>query len=67
MQTKPSALHIIWSMIAAFCGIQNNANHDIDNDYIEEAGLWPYILAGVGMTIVFAASLSLIVKLIISQ
>jgi len=55
-------LQIIWSMIAAFCGVQNQDNHDRDDAYIEEVGFRPYIIAGILLTLVVIATLWLIVK-----
>jgi len=55
-------LQIIWSMIAAFCGVQNQDNHDRDDAYIEEVGFRPYIIAGIVLTVVVIATLWLIVK-----
>ena len=55
-------LQIIWSMIAAFCGVQNQDNHDRDDAYIEEVGFRPYIIAGIVLTLVVIATLWLIVK-----
>jgi hypothetical protein len=52
-------------MIAAFCGVQNDANHDRDNAYIEEVGFRPYIIAGIVLTLAVIAGLWLIVKLIL--
>jgi hypothetical protein len=59
-------LQIIWSMIAAFCGVQNQSNHDRDNTYIEEVGFRPYIIAGIVLTLVVIGMLWLIVKWVLS-
>ena len=62
---RPGILQIIWSMVAAFCGIQNQANHDRDDDYIEEVGFRPYIIAGIALTLVVIVALWLLVKWIV--
>jgi hypothetical protein len=64
--TKPSMLQIFWSMIAAFCGIQNSANHERDDSYIDEVGFLPYIIVGVGLTAMFVVGLYLLVQYILS-
>jgi len=61
----PGMLQIFWSMLAAFCGVQNNANHDRDNAYIETVGFRPYIIAGIVLTVAVIVGLWLITKLII--
>jgi hypothetical protein len=63
---RPNMLQIIWSMIAAFCGIQSNANHDRDDDYIDKVGFRPYIIAGIGLTLVCIILLRLLVMLILN-
>ena len=65
-KTRPSTLQIIWSMIAAFCGVQNDANHDRDDAYIEEVGFRPYIIAGIVLTLAVMAGLWLLVRLILN-
>ena len=71
VQTKPAAskpgmLQRFWRLIAAFCGVQNNSNHDRDDAYIEIVGFRPYIIAGIILTAALIVGLWLIVKLIIS-
>jgi len=63
---KPSMLQIFWSMVAAFCGVQNSRNHDRDDTYIDEVGFKPYIIAGVTLTLFFIVALLLIVNLILN-
>jgi len=63
--TKPGVLHIFWSLVAAFCGVQNSSNHDRDDAYIDEVGFKPYIIAGIVLTLIFIAALLVIVKLIL--
>jgi hypothetical protein len=65
-KTRPSTLQIIWSMIAAFCGVQNYSNHDRDDAYIEEVGFRPYIIGGIVLTLAVIAGLWLIVRLILN-
>jgi hypothetical protein len=65
-RTKPTMLQIIWSMIAAFCGIQNSANHDRDDTYIDEVGFRPYIIAGIGLTAFCVLVIYLLVQYILS-
>ena len=62
---SPGMLQIFWSMIAAFCGVQNDANHDRDDAYIEAVGFRPYIIAGLVLTFAVIVGLWLIVKLIV--
>ena len=63
--SNPGMLQIFWSMIAAFCGVQNDANHDRDDAHIEVVGFRPYIIAGIVLTFAVIVGLWLIVKLII--
>jgi hypothetical protein len=62
---RPGTLQIIWSMVAAFCGVQNQDNHDRDDNYIEEVGFRPYIIAGIVLTLVIIAALWLLVRWIL--
>jgi hypothetical protein len=62
---QPGFLQIIWSMVAAFCGVQNQDNHDRDDAYIEEVGFRPYIIAGIVLTLFIIATLWLIVQWIL--
>ena len=64
-KTKPTWLQITWSMFAAFCGVQNNANHDRDDDYIEEVGFKPYIIIGIVMTIVIIIAIYVLVQVVL--
>jgi hypothetical protein len=63
---KPSMLQITWSMIAAFCGVQNDKNHERDFAYIDEVGFKPYIIIGVLLTLVILFVLYAIVQIILS-
>jgi len=63
--TKPSLLKITWSMIAAFCGVQNNQNHDRDFAYIEEVGFRPYIIIGIALTLAILVALYVIVQIVL--
>ena len=62
---NPGMLQIFWSMIAAFCGVQSDENHDRDDAYIETVGFRPYIIAGIVLTFAVIVGLWLVVKLII--
>jgi len=62
---KPSLGQLIWSMVAAFCGIQNAENHDRDNAYIETVGFLPYIIVGVSLTAAFVGLIYLVVQIIL--
>ena len=63
---KPTMLQIVWSMVAAFCGVQNSANHDRDDAYIDDVGFRPYIIAGVGLTALFVVAIYLLVQYILA-
>lgn len=63
--TKPSMLQITWSMVAAFCGVQNNNNHERDFAYIDEVGFKPYIIIGIVLTLIILLVLYGIVQLIL--
>ena len=64
--TRPNMRQVLWSMVAAFCGVQNNANHDRDDAYIDEIGFMPYIIAGIALTLACIAVIWLIVLLILN-
>ncbi len=61
----PSLLQITWSMIAAFCGVQNSQNHDVDDAYIEQVGFKPYIIIGVALTLVIILTIYMVVQIIL--
>jgi hypothetical protein len=63
---KPSLLQLVWSMIAAFAGIQSNQNHDRDDAYIEKVGFTPYIIIGVVLTALCVLGIYLIVTLVLA-
>ena len=65
-QSKPTNLQIIWSMVAAFCGIQSERNHDRDSAYIDQVGFMPYIIVGVVLTMIFIATIWFTVRLILA-
>ena len=52
-----SLLHVIRSVLAAFCGIQSNKKFNEDDDYIQKNGVSSYIL--IGFTLVFLLGLIL--------
>jgi hypothetical protein len=64
-QASPGLLQITWSVFAAFCGVQNQANHDTDNAHIEQVGFMPYIIIGIAMTIMFVVLIYAIVQVVL--
>ena len=64
--TKPSLLQITWSMVAAFCGVQNDKNNERDFAYIDEVGFKPYIIIGSALTLIILLALYGIVQIILS-
>ena len=56
---------MVFSMIAAFCGIQNYQNHDRDDGHIDKVGFRPYIIIGIVMTFILVLVLYLTVQLIL--
>ena len=62
----PGLLAITLSVIAAFCGIQNSANHDRDDAHIDRYGFKPYIIVGVIMTVLFVLAVYGVVQLILA-
>jgi hypothetical protein len=62
---KPTLTQITWSMIAAFCGVQSNQNHERDFDYIDQAGFKPYIIIGIVLTFAMLIALYVIVQIIL--
>lgn len=63
---KPSLLEVTWSLIAAFVGVQSDANLDRDDQQIEQHGFMPYIIVGIALTFCFVLAVYLIVQLILS-
>ena len=66
-QKDPSALYIIWSVLAAFFGVQNKKNYDRDCAYVEKVGFGPYIIAGVILTVLFVLGVAGVVSLVLSN
>ena len=62
---KPGLLQMTWSVVAAFCGIQSDANLNRDDNHIERNGFLPYIVVGVAMTLVFILAVYGVVQLIL--
>jgi hypothetical protein len=52
-------------MVAAFCGVQSNQNHERGFAYIDEVGFKPYIIIGVVLTLVILLTLYTIVQIIL--
>jgi hypothetical protein len=65
-QTKPGLLELILSVVAAFCGIQSNKNHDRDEAYIEQVGFKPYIIIGILLTLTFVFCIYFVVQITLS-
>ncbi len=63
----PSMLYIIWSVLAAFFGVQNKANYDRDRAYVEKVGFRPYLIAGIILTLLFIFSVALVVKIVLAS
>jgi hypothetical protein len=64
--SKPGLLQMIFSIIAAFCGIQNYKNHERDDAHIEQVGFMPYIVVGIVMTFIFVIVLYWTVQFILN-
>ena len=65
-QDKPGLMQMTWSVVAAFCGIQSDANLDRDDSHIERHGFLPYIVVGVVLTVVFVLAVYGVVQLILN-
>jgi hypothetical protein len=61
----PNIFQIAFSLLASFFGVQNQANMDRDEKYIEKNGIKVYII--IGFLLVFCLLLTLfgIVKLVL--
>ena len=62
---RPTLLQITWSMVAAFCGVQSDKNHERDFAYIDEVGFKPYIIIGIVLTLLILLVLYGIVQIIL--
>jgi len=62
---KIGIARLVWSLVAAFCGIQNQENHDRDTSHLEEVGFLPYIITGVVLTVLFVLTVYLVVQIIL--
>lgn len=63
--SQRSLLQMTWSIVAAFCGIQSDANLDEDDRQIEEHGFMPYIVIGIILTLLFMGAIYGVVQLIL--
>jgi Protein of unknown function (DUF2970) len=61
----PNIFQIAFSLLASFFGVQNQANMDRDEKYIEKNGIKVYIIMGFFLTFCFIVLLIGIVKIII--
>jgi amino acid transporter len=61
----PTILQLIMSVMAAFCGIQNYANHTRDEAHIERVGFMPYIIIGVVLTAAFVLLIYSVVNFVL--
>ena len=59
-------LHVIKSVLAAFCGIQSNKKFNADDDYIQKNGGSSFILIGFGLVFILGLILYFIVDFILS-
>lgn len=62
---KPSTLQMVVSMLAAFAGVQSDANLDRDDHHIDKHGFKPYIIIGIVLTFTFVALVYLTVQLVL--
>jgi hypothetical protein len=63
-QKDPNVFQIAFSMLASFFGVQNKANFDRDDAYVEKKGLKPYIIMGIILVVLFHIVLITLVKVI---
>ena len=61
-QGKPGLLKVIKSVLAAFLGVQSNANRERDFTY-GSPGM--FIAVGLGMTVLLVLAVWLVVKLVL--
>ncbi len=60
----PSIFQIAFSLLASFFGVQNQANMDRDEQYIEKNGIKVYIIMGFFLVFCLLLTLFGIVKLV---
>lgn len=61
----PNIFQIAFSLLASFFGVQNQANMDRDEQYIEKNGIKVYIVMGFFLVFCLLVTLYGIVKLIL--
>lgn len=64
-EKDPSIFQIALSLLASFCGVQNQANMARDEKYIEKNGIKVYVIIGFFLVFCLLISLFGIVQLIL--
>ena len=64
-QKDPTIFQIAFSLLASFFGVQNQANMDRDEAYIEKNGIKVYIIMGFFLVFCLLSSLFILVKIIV--
>ncbi len=64
-EKDPTIFQIAFSLLASFCGVQNQANMARDEKYIEKNGIKVYIIMGFFLVFCLLISLFGIVQLIL--
>ena len=64
-EKDPSIFQIALSLIASFCGVQNQANMHRDEKYIEKNGIKVYVMMGFFLVFCLLLTLFTIVQLIL--
>jgi len=59
--SKPSLLHVVKSVIAAFVGVQSQKNREID---FKHGSLKAYVIVGLVATILFVFAVIFVVSLV---
>lgn len=62
MASKPSFMQVIKSVVGAFIGVQSEQQRKAD---FNSQTVWPFILAGVMLAVLFVLSLVFIVFLVL--
>lgn len=60
--SKPSLMHVIKSVAAAFVGVQSNKNREID---FKHGSLPAYIIVGLVATVLFIFAIVTVVSLVL--
>ena len=64
-EKDPTIFQIAFSLLASFCGVQNQANMARDEKYIEKNGIKVYIIIGFFLVFCLLVSLYGIVQIIL--